>query len=565
MDRAASEIDSTLAVSLDMSQEGCPSKVGWRSFVMFGIFSFVISFGFFLDGTRAEYSSLSGDQINILTICAKKDHPHLLQDDLVAGDLRNVDYYIPFFVNLIRSFSLPDHNYLRGLNILLFFTSLIYMWGWWFLFSMWGDKWIAAIMAFFARGIMWPPGNELWGIAGLWTMLPRTLFLALLPWALWLWFSRRRSRWGWTAVCFLSGLLANVHPISGACLVVALLLSEFVWTLSEGKEFRTAVKQMSMGALAMLVGMAPYVWTYLSKTGDLSVIDPTEFDRAVRMRIKPLFFHPGLYVERWARPKWLVLVFLPWIGILLVSRQALKSYKHKVLALGVFSLGCILVALTPFPLEQLMGAFGVQMHIAFQLIRVGKYVIVSSLLLTGLLFTVAARYLTSRMRHGRALVITISCGALLLTLLSRQPIFNRVPMLGDDVCRFLWPGWISAQSAPHTRDEHMEDMLAWIREHTSPNSKFVGPRLIRVGALRPVIHDWAGAGMLIEGNPEAFVKAAERERQLRKLKRRSDAVGLSKLIAGWGADYWVTHMSVPSLSPVYSNTDWVVYDLHSLK
>ena len=80
------------------------------------------------------------------------------------GDIRNVGYYTPLFIEIIRVLSLPDHNYLRGLNIFLLATSLLYLWGWWLLFSLWGDKLVAAVLAFLVRGIMWPPGFELWGI-----------------------------------------------------------------------------------------------------------------------------------------------------------------------------------------------------------------------------------------------------------------------------------------------------------------------------------------------------------------------------------------------------------------
>jgi len=31
--------------------------------------------------------------------------------------------------------------------------------------------WVAGALAFLVRGAMWPPGNELWGIAGLWWII----------------------------------------------------------------------------------------------------------------------------------------------------------------------------------------------------------------------------------------------------------------------------------------------------------------------------------------------------------------------------------------------------------
>src|SRR5262249_34348662 len=153
----------------------------------------------------------------------------LFRGDLIVGEIKDFEYYTPFFVKLLRVTSLPDHDYLRGLNVLLLCTSLVYMWGWWLLFSIWGDRWAAAIAAFFARGILWPPGNEIWGIAGPWTLVPRTVFCALLPWVLWAWFRRRESFAGWIMVSFACGLLFNVHPVSGGGVALSLVAAETAW------------------------------------------------------------------------------------------------------------------------------------------------------------------------------------------------------------------------------------------------------------------------------------------------------------------------------------------------
>ena len=49
------------------------------------IWSLFVSGWFFVDGMSADLSDLSGDQINILTIAARKDYPHLLRRDLVVA------------------------------------------------------------------------------------------------------------------------------------------------------------------------------------------------------------------------------------------------------------------------------------------------------------------------------------------------------------------------------------------------------------------------------------------------------------------------------------------------
>lgn len=524
----------------------------------FGIFSAVISLGFFWEALHTRLSELNGDQVNILTICVKKDYPDRLPADLLAGDTKNLTYYIPAYVDLVRLFSLPDQDYTRGLSILLLLTSFLYMWGWWMLFSIWGDKWTAAILAFFVRGIIWPPGNEVWGIAGLWSMLPRTLFLALLPWVLWAWFRLRRSRRGWLLVCFSMGVLANVHPVSAAGTSLALILADSSWTALESRRWRPVASRFFSGTLFLLLGMSHYIWTYLTGIRRTNGVNPAEFDEAFQMRITPVFLTPGSYLERSLHPAWLMLILIPWVVCLITPRRYLAAHKGAILALAVFSLGCLIAALCPFVVEEVLREFGYEARFAFQLVRSGKYVIVPSFILIALFCALTRNWLESRLRHGRALVISVSCLAVILTLFSRQPVFDGVPVLGDDVCRFLWPQWNKATASRET--ESMDALLAWIRENTTEDAKFIGPRQIRIGGLRSVIHDSKGAALLIEANPEAFVGWARRTKTLEQAEN-DEPVQRAKLFASWGADYWVTRRHAPDLSLVYSNAVWFVYDL----
>lgn len=538
---------------------------GVHRYVVFGAFSVAITLGFFWDGIGADYSALSGDQYNILAICAKRDHPQLLRDDLIVGNPSDVAYYTPVFVNLVRVASLPDHNYLRGLNILLAVTSLVYMWGWWLLFSVWGDIWIAAISAFFVRGVLWPPGNELWGIAGIWTMLPRTLFLALLPWVLWLWFWCRRSLAGWLLTCVACGLLANLHPISGLGVAVALLIGECAWTLGQARGFKTVLHRCLLGGAALLLGLAPYIWVYLSRVSNPTAVDLRELDAAIRMRIPVVLLDPSAYFERWMRPELLVLVLVPWLGAaVFVSRRLREKHADVLVGLGGFALGCILVPIACFPLERLLGNLGFQVRFAFQLIRTGKYVLVPVMVVAVFVLTVVTHEIADRWRHGRLVVYAVAIVALTLTLFARSPLFDRVPVLGNDIARLLWPRSGNRQfpgaDGVTGSEQSVARILPWIRDHTPEGAKFVGPRPIRAGSLRAVVHDWAGAVVLIEGNPLAFVEAAKRQRLLRD-PRYSDPVQRSGLLASWGADYWVTKIRTTALEQVHEDGNWYIYRL----
>lgn len=530
-------------------------------------FSVVLALMFFVDGIHADFTALSNDQYNIIPVCAKKDNPNLFQGDEIVGNLKGVNYYTPFFVDTVRLLAWPNHDYFRALNLLVLITTVVYMFGWWLLFSLFGNKWIAAVGAFFVRGILWVPGNEFWGIAGIWTMVPRTVFLALLPWVIWLWFRYRRSYVGWIFVSFLCGLLANVHPISGVAVAVGICGGEFAWTLAESKGVKNALLKCLAGGTCMLAGAFPFVWTYLSQVGSKTGIDIVEFDQALRMRLKPFFFNPLIYLEGWLRPQLSILIFLPWLACILSARRYLAEFKTTFLALGVFALGCLMVSAAPFPAEAILDRLGYHPRFAFQLVRAGKYALVPSIILTASLCALACGELSRRLKHG-ALLVGITCiFAITFTLLARQPVFNNVPILGDDVSRFLWPAWTGRRPSNPGEEDNVRNLVPamnWIKANTASDAKFVGPRQIRMGALRSVVHEWAGAVMLVEGDPNGFIEATRRERQLRSPDYQ-DPIKRSKLIASWGADYWVTSDSVPGLLPAYAESGWFIYDLRGLR
>ncbi|RPI52974.1 MAG: hypothetical protein EHM55_15115 [Acidobacteria bacterium] len=524
----------------------------------YAIWSLLVSGWFFLDGRSADLADLSGDQINILTIAARKDHPDLLRRDLVVGNPADTAYYIPAFVDTVRLLSRPDHDYLRGLNVLLFLTSLLYMWGWWLLFSSWGEPLTAALLAFLARGILWPPGNELWGIAGLWTMLPRTLFLAALPWVLWMWVRRRTTTGGWLVAAMSCGIIVNIHPISGACIAAALLVSELAWELGERRRYAEVARRCAGGAMMVLVGASPFLISFWLTLGQLGGVDPAEFERATRERLSPVFSDVALYLSSWLQVKWMLLILMPWmIGAAVWSRLA-ESHRTAVLALGAFAMSCVAFAVGPVLVEESLRHWGHTPRFGFQLIRTGKYILAPSLIVLAMLCAFLVSWACARVRWARPVIVAASACVVAVTLLARNPVFDSIPGVGDEVVRQLWPP--SAGPATEPDIGSLTTVIDWIRDNTSTDAGFIGPRLIRVGALRSVIHDFAGAVMLIEGNPRAYVATARRQEDIRRAELHG-ALAQARLFASWGADYWVTRTVAPGLTVAYSSTPWFVYDL----
>jgi hypothetical protein len=537
-----------------------PVLIGWW-FAAYAVFSVALTLGFFLEQQGSpEYSDLNSDQINILAICIRQDNPDLLRGDLIVGNPADSSFYTPLYVWLVRKLSLPDHDYLRGLNILLAITSLVYMWGWWKLLLCWCEPWMAFLLSFLARGILWPPGNEFWGIAGLWTMVPRTIFLALLPWVLWLWIAKRNTAWGRLGTAFAAGLTVNVHPISGATLVCCIVAAEAMWLWLETRSVPAIVRDSSVAGALAFAGALPFLIRYAGAVGinKVSGLDVGELDMAIRMRLSEVLVDPAAYMLSWARPELLMLVALPWAAYLLFGRKRLDAASRSlVTALAAFSAGCVLVAVLPFALEFVLRQAGYPARFAYQLVRAGKYVIAPAIVLSALLLGEAWRISRNQWPVLQRLQIPAIAVVLLATAVSRHPAFDHFPILGSDMARYLWPGrpWHGVR---------MENLLAWIRANTSPDTRFAGPHLIRVGALRPVVHDFASAVLLIEGNPAAYVQTARRELLLRSPENRSPEAK-ARLFASWGADLWVTRLQAPSLPRLFSADGWTVYELPAVR
>ncbi|QYS91340.1 hypothetical protein JJC04_00215 [Flavobacterium covae] len=150
-------------------------------FVVF--FNLMIASGFYWQQKEATVLDLSSDLANIIPICKKIDDPSLFSKDLFLADIKDVEYYTPFYVETLRFIAkFVDHDYIKALNILGLITHFMFGILWYLAFlKMYRFSWIAFLMSILVRGIVWPPGGELLGISELWTIMPRTLFQAFLP------------------------------------------------------------------------------------------------------------------------------------------------------------------------------------------------------------------------------------------------------------------------------------------------------------------------------------------------------------------------------------------------
>lgn len=519
-------------------------------------FFVLLSVGFFLDGIASNVTSLSGDQINILTIVKKLDYPQLYRNDQIAADIAPLKYYTPSFVNLIRFFSGSDHEYILGLSLLNFFMSIIYSLGWYFFFSQWGNSWTAFVLSFVSRGIIWLPAYEIWGIADIWTVLPRTLLLALLPWVLLIWKLMRDRKYGYFIPFLLVGLLGNVHPISGVGIAAAILISDIYLSIVSKASSRSLLKRAFFGGMFIVIGLSPYLFTYFGNIGNISLANQTELDAAILYRIGSTITSVQANLVRWLRPQLFIFILLPYLVLFIFPGLLTNRNRAEIFSWLFFSASVIFVSYMPIPIEALLEKFNITLRVSFQLIRNAKYILVPVwVLYLFILNFLSQKYLLGR--FGTKVKITSVILLIFLAITSKSAIFNNVPLIGDDIIRSLWPGF--GRNAKIDTD--LTKMLDWITMRTDPSAYFVGPRIIRIGADRSVIHDMAGAGMLIEGDPAKFVDAYKKEMEI-----KSSESDLEKacLFRSWGADYWLKESIARGLVPEYSIGKWSIYDLNNL-
>ncbi|MCA9985879.1 MAG: hypothetical protein KDE59_16350, partial [Anaerolineales bacterium] len=173
-------------------------------------------------------------------------------------------------------------------------------------------------------------GATFWGVAGIRSVMPRTLFLMLFPWLFWLfWRWRRDSRW-WPLplVLLLTGAAANLHPVSGFLAVQIFLLMALIAQPLNGRR----LGQLLLAAGAAILGVLPTLSTFISATGLTGATTVTDsftvFARVVRFRFGTVYPFDDTLIHQFLTPAWqdLLLWALP-LGLLALGALYLAGQR----------------------------------------------------------------------------------------------------------------------------------------------------------------------------------------------------------------------------------------------
>lgn len=494
------------------------------------IFNLFIALGFYFENLGVGFSELSSDSQNAIPVCYKIDDQTLFKEDLYLNTLDNVKYYTPFYIETIRFFStISNGDYLAGINLFATILHFIYgvLWFCGFYIFLKKDFWISFLLSVIVRGIVWLPGYEIWGISDLWTIMPRTFYIAFLPLPfLFLYNSQKNIKYLLLAF-FTIGLIFNFHPVTGIGGVL-LFFGVVIGYLFFHKE-NINFKILFTGLVLMVLGMFPFVMTYFTKTDTSVQYDLNDYALAFSARIPSFFTDVYQYSLQWVKPKTLFFV-LPILGLFILSFYN-KKYKKTFWIVFIAFVFTMVFPLLSIVIENFINSqFGKNLRMSFQLVRAQKVMVVLGLFSLGILFIEFFKEWSEKSKAICVIVFVAFVG------ISKHSFFDKIPFFSDDISRTVFPMFSEIIANPESKLKPIDKLALYIKENTPKEALFTEYFILRSAAQRSVVFDGKGSSMLIEGNPNQFINWYKDLIELKSKRNFQDSLQFYKLK---GVDYLI--------------------------
>ncbi|MGH9869995.1 MAG: DUF6798 domain-containing protein [Candidatus Polarisedimenticolia bacterium] len=289
-----------------------------------------------LIGQDARIPARTTDQMNIGLMVLKTDHPELFSRDQAFSDPELFRFYTPTFLEITRVLNRWTGDLDPSLRLLLPVLIALYAVGMYvLLYDVTGSVAASAAIAGASSLLYRLLGSELWGVASMKAVLPRSLFLAVVPWvalALLRWW-RGGPAWLLPTCGLAAGLAANVHPVSGLVLVEVLL----VMSVLGRRPGARAAGATLLTALLALIGASPMVAHFLSTTAPPFVPDfPFEAFRS-SLKAHHRTFYP------FARDQAALTAFVVgWMAAMILWLIALWCHRRGQVSGALFAAGLAL-------------------------------------------------------------------------------------------------------------------------------------------------------------------------------------------------------------------------------
>jgi len=522
------------------------------------------------------------DQMNIGLMVLKTDRPELFTRDQAFSDPALFRFYTPTFLEITRALNRWTGGLDLSLQLLLPVLVCLYAVGMYALLhdvtrNVAASAAIAGASSLLYRAL----GSELWGVASMKAVLPRSLFLTVVPWvalALLRWW-RGGPAWLLPACGLVVGLAANIHPVSGLALVEALLVMSVV---GRRPAARAAGATLLTGLLA-LAGASPMLLHFLSTTAPPSAPDfPFETFRSSLQAYHRTFYPFGrdqsaltAFVIGWAASMivWLtalwrfrrhgvsgplfasglalqlpaaslITLFRAWPLILMAAAYAWRRWKKGPdrLDWGILSLMAA-VAWSALAGTCALDALWARFELWGISTLVGEHGRAGRLLFLPL-FLLAARLIadvTAGAGAKRRWAVALAMGALIAAPPAREALRERSRLQEQSAAR---------------RD--FQQMAAWVRRSTPVDSLFYTDALeFRLRAQRSITHCWKDLGLsyYTRSRFQGFLKRYNEMEQA-----RGDPGRLAALSREHGIDYVVEQPGRPlPFEAVFRNDHHVVY------
>ncbi|MGB6268346.1 MAG: hypothetical protein WBF67_04985 [Olleya sp.] len=498
----------------------------------------VIAVAYYADNLDASYSELSSDIQNIIPVAQKFDNPELFKEDLYLDNINNVKYYTPFYVQTLRFIAkFTDYNYLQAVNVLGFICHLLFGILWFFLLYKYVNSfWVALLVSIVIRGVVWLPGLEIWGISDLWTIMPRTVYISLLPLPF-LILSNSFSRV--LMGSFLIGLLFNFHPITGLGGILLFISFLILNQIYFNKKRLLTLRNSFLILVTIALGMLPFVLTYFGKTSSEVTYSIDEFNKAFSTRIPAYFSQPFQFLKQWLQFKTLFFILPLFIFYIMSFKNQVQHKKAKLLL--ILTAVLIIIPTISVPIEQFVNkVLGLNLRLSFQLIRVQKVAVIPGFFAWAFIFKSIIGEHKNRVKYAPYFV-----GAYFVLLIFSQSLwFKSIPFFGEDISKTILPHNLSAFSSEIDTELAIDRMASYIKANTNLSDVLCASYIYRGATKRSVVFDGKGASMLIEGNPEQFIVWQKRQDTINNLKNMQDIVDYLKQ---FNVDYYITrNKNVPA-------------------
>ncbi|WP_203257326.1 hypothetical protein [Hyunsoonleella ulvae] len=509
-----------------------------KQLILIFLINSIIAFAYYFDNKDAHYSELSSDIQNIIPVAQKFDNPQLFQKDLYLNSLENVKYYTPFYIQTLRFIAkFTEYNYVQAINVLGFLCHLLFGILWFFvLFRFVSSFWVSLFISIVVRGVVWLPGLEMWGISDLWTIMPRTVYISLLPLPFIILSQNFKNI---VLSSFLIGLIFNFHPITGLGGILLFLSLLLLYSRFFKEKYSFSITTFIMALCCVFIGMLPFILTYFGRTTSTLTYDPSVFDEFFRLRIPSYFNNPLQFLEKWIAPRTL-LFLVPLIGYLYLGRKNQIHSKISKLLLVLASIAIVLPLLS-IPIERFINnLFNVNFRMSFQLIRIQKVAIIPGFFALAYLLKIGLSKL-SFLKNRYSLIFSMY---VVLLVFSNSQILSFIPFISDDISKSILPQNLSLLSGKTDNELDIDRMSQFIIENTKETDVLCGSHIYRGATRRSVVFDGKSSSMLIEGNPKQFIEWQQRQQTISNLNSIDEVVSYLKR---FDVDYYITrNVNVPA-------------------